>query len=69
MKSNFSIKRIASIGNPSSLSSNCNSSFEFITQTHIQNMVGLYECFNNNTLGKMWATSMPYLFPFLVEYK
>nr|CAH0107979.1 unnamed protein product [Daphnia galeata] len=59
----------ASVGNPSSLASNCNSSFEFITQTHIQNMVGLYECFNNNTLGKMWATSMPYLFPFLVEYK
>ncbi|XP_032795796.2 proton channel OtopLc isoform X1 [Daphnia magna] len=59
----------ASVGGPSSLSSNCNSTFEFITTTHIQNMVGLYECFNNNTLGKMWATSMPYLFPFLVEYK
>lgn len=58
----------ASVGGPSSLSSNCNSTFEFITTTHIQNMVGLYECFNNNTLGKMWATSMPYLFPFLVEY-
>ena len=49
----------------------CNNSvsYEFISQKHIHRMVGLYECFNNNTLGKLWSTSMPYLFPFLVEYK
>ena len=47
----------------------CNNSNSFISDAHIQSMVGLYECFNNNTLGKIWTTAMPYLFPFLVEYK
>jgi len=32
-------------------------------------VVSLYECFNNNTLGKLWTSSMPYLFPFIVEYR
>lgn len=45
------------------------STLDLISQEHIRGMVGLYECFNNNTLGKIWTTSMPYLFPFLVEYK
>ena len=48
----------------------CNNSIShMISDAHIKSMVGLYECFNNNTLGKIWATAMPYLFPFLVEYK
>ena len=46
----------------------CNST-QLISDSHIQSMVGLYECFNNNTLGKIWTNAMPYLFPFLVEYK
>jgi hypothetical protein len=29
----------------------------------------MYACFNNNTLGKLWTSSMPYLFPFIVEYR
>lgn len=53
----------------SEASSLCNASLEMISTSHIRNMVGLYECFNNNTLGKIWSSSMPYLFPFLVEYK
>ena len=53
------------------LTTGCNNSatLDLISQEHIRGMVGLYECFNNNTLGKIWTTSMPYLFPFLVEYK
>ena len=46
-----------------------NGSYILIGQDHIRSMVGLYECFNNNSLGKLWNTSMPHLFPFLVEYK
>ena len=47
----------------------CNQTVELISQSHIRSMVGLYQCFNNNTLGKIWTSSMPHLFPFLVEYK
>ena len=32
-------------------------------------VVSLYSCFNNNTLGRLWTSSMPYLFPFIVEYR
>ncbi|KAK2717898.1 proton channel OtopLc-like isoform X1 [Artemia franciscana] len=40
-----------------------------ISEAHVQQMISLYQCFNNNTLGRSWTASMPYLFPFLVEYK
>jgi Otopetrin len=32
-------------------------------------VISLYACFNDNTLGKLWTSSMPYLFPFIVEYR
>merc|ERR1719367_1132773 len=40
-----------------------------VSQGHINYVVSLYTCFNNNTLGKLWTSSMPYLFPFIVEYR
>ncbi len=40
-----------------------------ISGEHLRYVVSLYECFNNNTLGKLWTSSMPYLFPFIVEYR
>ncbi len=40
-----------------------------ISVEHLRYVVSLYECFNNNTLGKLWTSSMPYLFPFIVEYR
>jgi len=40
-----------------------------ISSEHLNYVVSLYECFNNNTLGKLWTSSMPYLFPFIVEYR
>ena len=46
----------------------CNSSVP-ISGEHLRYVVSLYECFNNNTLGKLWTSSMPYLFPFIVEYR
>ena len=46
----------------------CNGSIP-ISREHLSYVISLYECFNNNTLGKLWTSSMPYLFPFIVEYR
>ena len=40
-----------------------------ISQEHLKYVIGLYECFNDNALGKLWTSSMPYLFPFIIEYR
>ena len=45
--------------------SNC---YSFTTIKCYQ-VISLYACFNDNTLGKLWTSSMPYLFPFIVEYR
>jgi len=45
----------------------CNSSFP-VSNQHIGQVISLYACFNDNTLGRLWTSSMPYLFPFIVEY-
>ena len=46
--------------------SNCYIVSVLIPQDYV---VSLYSCFNNNTLGRLWTSSMPYLFPFIVEYR
>lgn len=46
----------------------CNMSLP-VSKEHIDYVVSLYSCFNDNTLGKLWTSSMPYLFPFIVEYR
>lgn len=51
----------------SQLSSACNGSLP-ISPDHISQVISLYACFNDNTLGRLWTSSMPYLFPFIVEY-
>ena len=48
--------------------SSCNSSLP-ISPDHISQVINLYACFNDNTLGRLWTSSMPYLFPFIVEYR
>ena len=48
--------------------SGCNASLP-VSQEHVDYVVSLYTCFNNNTLGKLWTSSVPYLFPFIVEYR
>ncbi|XP_043199848.1 proton channel OtopLc-like isoform X2 [Amphibalanus amphitrite] len=45
-----------------------NGSLFSFTTAHAQRVMRLYQCYNNNTLGQMWTKSMPYLFPFIVEY-
>jgi len=49
------------------LKGTCNSSFPVSTE-HVTQVISLYACFNDNTLGRLWTSSMPYLFPFIVEY-
>ena len=53
-----------------SVTSPCvNGSLFSFTTAHAQRVMRLYQCYNNNTLGQMWTKSMPYLFPFIVEYR
>ncbi|KAK8730623.1 hypothetical protein OTU49_007842, partial [Cherax quadricarinatus] len=33
-----------------------------------EQVLRLYSCFHNNTLGRLWTDAQPYLFPFLVQY-
>ena len=47
----------------------CNTTRLPVTLEHINHVISLYACFNDNTLGKLWTSSMPYLFPFIVEYR
>nr|XP_027217321.1 proton channel OtopLc-like [Penaeus vannamei] len=35
---------------------------------HAEQVLRLYSCFQNNSLGRLWTDAQPYLFPFLVEY-
>ena len=50
------------------LSQGCNGTLP-ISPDHIAQVISLYACFNDNTLGRLWTSSMPYLFPFIVEYR
>ncbi|XP_042873666.1 uncharacterized protein LOC122254176 isoform X2 [Penaeus japonicus] len=36
---------------------------------HAEQVLRLYSCFQNNSLGRLWTDAQPYLFPFLVEYR
>jgi len=49
------------------LTQGCNGTLP-ISPDHIAQVISLYACFNDNTLGRLWTSSMPYLFPFIVEY-
>lgn len=57
----------ASLALSSKLVGGCNTTMP-ISPDHIRQVISLYACFNDNTLGKLWTSSMPYLFPFIVEY-
>ncbi|XP_068245679.1 uncharacterized protein DDB_G0284459-like [Palaemon carinicauda] len=35
---------------------------------HAEQVLRLYSCLKNNSLGRLWTNAQPYLFPFLVEY-
>ncbi|XP_071445529.1 proton channel OtopLc-like [Hetaerina americana] len=39
-----------------------------VSDNHIGQVVALHRCLNTNSLGQLWTSSMPFLFPFLVEF-
>ncbi|XP_011501479.1 PREDICTED: otopetrin-1-like [Ceratosolen solmsi marchali] len=42
--------------------------YEPISQEQISQVVALQECLNTNTLGQLWTSSMPFLYPFIVQF-
>ncbi|CAG0923573.1 unnamed protein product [Notodromas monacha] len=47
----------------------CNAASSLLNSSHVKQVIGMYECLNNNTLGQIWSNSMSHLFPFIVEYR
>ncbi|XP_058800894.1 proton channel OtopLc-like isoform X2 [Phymastichus coffea] len=42
--------------------------YEPISQEQISQVVALQECLNTNALGQLWTSSMPFLYPFIVQF-
>jgi hypothetical protein len=43
-------------------------SYRPISDSHISQVVALHECLNTNSLGQLWTSSMPFLYPFIVQF-
>ncbi|XP_073999455.1 proton channel OtopLc-like isoform X2 [Rhodnius prolixus] len=39
-----------------------------VSDVHIAQVVALHDCLNTNTLGQLWTSSMPFLYPFIVQF-
>ncbi|XP_075235072.1 proton channel OtopLc-like [Lycorma delicatula] len=39
-----------------------------ISEDHIAQVVALHQCLNTNSLGQLWTSSMPFLYPFIVQF-
>ncbi|KAI5703429.1 hypothetical protein M8J75_011682 [Diaphorina citri] len=39
-----------------------------ISENHISEVVNLHQCLNTNSLGQLWTSSMPFLYPFIVQF-
>ncbi|XP_024943407.1 uncharacterized protein LOC107270275 isoform X2 [Cephus cinctus] len=42
--------------------------YQPISSEQISQVVALQECLNTNTLGQLWTSSMPFLYPFIVQF-
>ncbi|XP_043266933.1 proton channel OtopLc-like [Venturia canescens] len=42
--------------------------YQPISPEQISQVVTLQECLNTNTLGQLWTSSMPFLYPFIVQF-
>ncbi|XP_063232672.1 proton channel OtopLc-like isoform X3 [Bacillus rossius redtenbacheri] len=42
--------------------------YQPVSQHHIAQVVALHECLNTNSLGQLWTSSMPFLYPFIVQF-
>ncbi|KAF3424774.1 hypothetical protein E2986_01047 [Frieseomelitta varia] len=42
--------------------------YQPISNEQISQVIALQECLNTNTLGQLWTSSMPFLYPFIVQF-
>lgn len=40
-----------------------------ISDGHIKQIVTLHYCMNTNSLGQLWTSSMPFLYPFIIQFR
>ncbi|XP_046665368.1 proton channel OtopLc-like isoform X2 [Homalodisca vitripennis] len=52
-------------GNASALTSQV---YRPISDSHIDQVVALHQCLNTNSLGQLWTSSMPFLYPFIIQF-
>ncbi|EFN90016.1 Otopetrin-2 [Harpegnathos saltator] len=42
--------------------------YQAVSSEQISQVIALQECLNTNTLGQLWTSSMPFLYPFIVQF-
>ncbi|KAJ8878269.1 hypothetical protein PR048_018846 [Dryococelus australis] len=42
--------------------------YQPVSPQHIAQVISLHECLNTNSLGQLWTSSMPFLYPFIVQF-
>nr|CAD7445238.1 unnamed protein product [Timema bartmani] len=42
--------------------------YQPLSDSHISQVVSLHECLNTNSLGQLWTSSMPFLYPFIIQF-
>jgi len=53
------------VGNASALTAPV---YHPISESHIEEVVALHQCLNTNSLGQLWTSSMPFLYPFIIQF-
>ncbi|KAK6626256.1 hypothetical protein RUM43_006563 [Polyplax serrata] len=42
--------------------------YQTVSNDHITQVVTLHQCLNTNSLGQLWTSSMPFLYPFIIQF-
>jgi hypothetical protein len=43
--------------------------YQPVSNEQISQVIALHECLNTNTLGQLWTSSVPFLYPFIVQFR
>lgn len=43
--------------------------YQPVSNEQISQVIALQECLNTNTLGQLWTSSIPFLYPFIVQFR
>jgi len=46
-----------------------NAIYQPVSENHVAQVVTLHHCLNTNSLGQLLTSSMPYLYPFIVQFR